>query len=52
MDADSLMILVKTKDIYEDNTSDVEKVFDTSNYKINRPSRKGKNKKSNWINER
>ena len=52
MDADSLIIHIKTKDIYEDITSDVEITFDTSNYKINRPLRKGKNKKRNWINER
>ena len=31
---------------------DVETRFDTENYEFDRPLPKGKNKKSNWINER
>ena len=39
-------------DIYEDIAEDLETRFDTSNYELNRPSPKGKHKKSNWMNER
>ena len=41
MDTDTFIIHVKTEDIYEDAANDVEKRFDTSNYKINRPLPKG-----------
>ena len=34
-----------TDDIYRDVVEDVETRFDTSNYKLNRPSTKGKIKK-------
>ena len=36
---------MKTDDIYKDIGEDVEKRFGTSNYEINRPLPKGKNKK-------
>ena len=35
----------KTEDVYEDIANDAEKIFDTSNYEVNRPLPKGKNKK-------
>ena len=43
MDADSFIINIKTEDYYEDIADDVEKLFDTSNYKVNRPLLKRKN---------
>ena len=42
----------KTDDIYKDITEDVEIRFDTSNYELDTLLPKGKNQKSNWINER
>ena len=45
MDTDSFIINIKTKDFYEDIANDVEERFDTSNYEVNRPLPKGKNKK-------
>ena len=45
MDTDSFNINIKTEDFYEDIAHDVEKRFDTSNYEVNRPLPKGKNKK-------
>ena len=36
---------IKIDDIYEDNAKDVETRFDTSNYELERPLSKGKNKK-------
>ena len=43
MDIDSFTINIKTKDVYEDIASDIER-FDTSNYEVNRqlPTRKNK----------
>ena len=52
MDTDSFTVYIKTDDIYKDIAEDVETISDTSNYKLDRPLPKGKNKKSNWINER
>ena len=52
MDTDSFIVHVKTNDIYKDIAEDVETRFDTSNFELDRPLPKGKNKKSNWINER
>ena len=52
MDTDSFIVHVKTDDIYKDIEEDVEKRFDTFNFEINRPLPIGKNKKSDWINER
>ena len=45
MDTDSFIINIKTEDFYEDIANDVEKRFDPSNYEVNRPLPKGKNKK-------
>ena len=36
---------LKTDDIYKNIAEDVEITFDTSNYRLNRPPPKGKNKK-------
>ena len=54
MGTNSFIVYIKTDDIHKDITEDVETRFDTSNYElvIDRPLLKGKNKKSNWINER
>ena len=38
------IVYIKTDDIYKDITQDVETKFDTSNYELNRPLLKGKNK--------
>ena len=43
---------IKADDIYVDIAEDLETRYDTSNYELHRPVPKGKNKKSNWINER
>ena len=51
-DTDSFIVHVKTDDIYKDIAEDVEKRFDTSNFVIDRPFLKGKNKKNDQINER
>ena len=45
MDTNSFIIHIKTKDFYKDIADDVEKRFDTSNYEVDRPLPKGKNKK-------
>ena len=45
MDTDSFIIHIKTKDFYKDIADDVEKRFDTSNYELDRPLPKEKNKK-------
>ena len=42
----------KTNDIYRDIGNDNETRFDALNYELDRPLPKGKNKKTNWINER
>ena len=44
MDTDSLIVHVKTDDIYEEKDiyKDVETRFDTSNFEIDRPLPKGK----------
>ena len=52
MDADSFIAYIKTDDIYKDISDNVETRVDTLNYELERPLPKGKNKKSNWINER
>ena len=44
-DTDSFIINIKTNDFYEHIASDVENMFDTSNYEVNRPFPMGKNKK-------
>ena len=45
MDTDSFIVYIKTHDIYKDIAEDVETRFDTSNYGLDRPLPKGKNKK-------
>ena len=45
MDTDSLIMNIKTKDCYKDIARDVEERFDNSNYDVDRPLPKGKNKK-------
>ena len=52
MDTNNFIVYIKTDDIYKDIGEDVETRFDTSNYELDRPLPKGKNKNSNWINER
>ena len=51
-DTDSLVMNIKTKDFYKDIAQDIQERFDTSNYSVDRPLPKGKNKKSNRFNER
>ena len=41
----SLIMNIKTKDFDKDIAQDVEERFDTSNYDVDRPLPKGKNKK-------
>ena len=45
MNTDSFIINIKTEDFYENIANDVEKRFHTSNYEVNRPLPKEKNKK-------
>ena len=52
MDTESLIVDIKRDDIYKDILEDAETRFDTSNYESNGLLTKGKNLKSNWINER
>ena len=44
-DTDSLVMTIKTKDFYKDIAQDVQEMFDTSNYSVDKPLPKGKNKK-------
>ena len=44
MNTDSFIMRIKTKVFYNYIADDVEKVFDTSNYEVNRPLPTGKNK--------
>ena len=44
MDTDSFIVYVRT-DYINKNIADVETRFDTSNYELNKPLPKGKNKK-------
>ena len=48
MNIDSFIVLVKTEDIYEDIAQDVERIFDTSNYELERPLPSEKSKNVNW----
>ena len=43
-DRDSFIVYIKRDDIYKDIEEDVETRFDTSNYELDRPLAKGKNK--------
>ena len=45
MDTDSFVMNIKTEEFYKDIANDVEKRFDTSNYKVDRQLPTGKNKK-------
>ena len=45
MNTDSFIMYLKTEDFYKDIAADVEKRFDTSNYEVNRPLPKAKDKK-------
>ena len=45
MDTDSLIVYIKTDDLYKNIAEDLDKRFDTSNYFLNRPLPKGENKK-------
>ena len=45
MDTDSFIMHIKTKDFHKDIANDVGKRFDMSNYEVDRPLPKGKNKK-------
>ena len=49
MDTDTFIVHVKTDSIYKDFAEDVEARFDTSNFEIDRPLPKGKNKKVIWL---
>ena len=49
MDTDSFIIHIKTEDFYKDIANDVEKRYDASNYKVNRPLPPGKNEKEIWL---
>ena len=43
------IIHIKAKDVYKDIANDVEKRFDTSSYKVNRPWPVRKNKRLIWL---
>ena len=45
MDTDSFIMNIKIEDFYKDIANDVDKIFDKSNYEVNRPLPTGKNKK-------
>ena len=45
MDTYSFIVYIKTDDIYKEIAEDVETKFDTSNYELDRPLPKGRNKK-------
>ena len=49
MDTDSFIVHVETDDIYKDIAGNVELRFDTSNFQIDSPLLKGKNKKVNGL---
>ena len=45
MDTNSFLVYIKADDIYKDIIEDAETRFDTSNYELNKPLTKEKNKK-------
>ena len=45
MDTNSCIVYIKTNSIYKDIAEDVGTRFNTSNYELDRPLPKGKNKK-------
>ena len=52
MDTDIFFLYVKTGNIYKHKAEDIVTKFNTSSYELDRSLLKGKNKKSNWINEK
>ena len=52
VDTDSFIVYIKTDYIYKDIAEDIERTFDTSNYKLDRPFSKGKTRKGNCNNEK
>ena len=44
IDTDSFIVYIKTDNTYKDIAEDVRTRFDTSNYELDRPLSKGKNK--------
>ena len=44
MDTDCFIMHIKTEDFYKDIANDVERMYDTSNYNVERPLPIGKNK--------
>ena len=52
MDTDCFIVYKRTDDIYKDIAEDLKRRFDTSNYELDRPSPKEKNKESDCFNER
>ena len=45
MDMDSFIMHIKTEDFYKDIADDIERMYDTSNYTVERPLPMGENKK-------
>ena len=45
MDTDSLIVYIKAHYLYQDIAENIETCFDTSNYELDKPLPKGKNKK-------
>ena len=45
MDTDSFIVHITTEDLYKDIADDVERMYDTSNYTVERPLPMGENKK-------
>ena len=45
MDTDNFFIHIKTENSYKDIVDDVKHIYETSNYEVDRPLRKGMNKK-------
>ena len=45
MDTDSFIVYIKTNNLYKDIADNSETRFDTSNYELDRPLLKGRNKK-------
>ena len=48
---DNFIVCIKADNIYKDISEDIETRFEIENYELDRPLSKGKNKKSNSINE-
>ena len=49
MNTDNFIVYIKTDEIYRDIGEDAETRFDTSNYELDRPLPKGKNKKESGL---